>query len=122
MAADITHVALMARARRLEQAAIADDLDAVHAELCGLRNALVDHLHAEADSLEGLGTAVAEVISAGQHRLLSTVDELLNRVGDGDGADCACVQRSLEVTRALARQARLETAVLRDHAQRRPGR
>ena len=119
MAADNTHLGLMARANRLEQAAMADDRDAVHAELCGLRNALVDHLHAEAGSLSHLGTAVAEVISAGQHRLLSTIDELLNRVDD-DGSDCACVQRSFELTRTLARQARLETAVLRDHERRRP--
>lgn len=119
---DVTsHLDLLDRASALEQAAMADDLDSAHAELCRLRNALVDHLHTESGTLDRLGPAAAEVVRAGQERLLSSINALMDRSASEEPS-CACVPRSLEVTRALARQARLEAQMLLDHQQRRPGR
>ncbi|GEM_PF-2782759 len=102
-----SHLDLLCIATRVRAAAVAGDDDALHSELCGLRNALTEHLRAErldAPTNESVGRIVLE----GQQRLLRLVDGLL--FGPRDGVDdCNCLVRATEVDIALRRQARLES-------------
>lgn len=107
---------LLACATALERAAMHDDMDAVHTELCALRNALVEHLHREDRMVDQLPEATATVVRNGHERLLCEIDELLAH-STQDGQDCACMIRSVQLTRSIAQQARVEGRLLR----RRPG-
>lgn len=121
-AADRSHLDLLDRAAALETAAVREDLRAVHTELCALRNELVAHLHGELSEVEVLGPASRRVVEGGQAELLRTVDDLLAHAADDDveraedEADtCNCVTRSIQLTRAIVRQAKLENSVFETH-------
>jgi hypothetical protein len=109
-----SHVDLGELARGLRRAAVRDDTDSVHGSLCRLRNALVDHLHAEEAAFGRLPVASAAIVLAGQRRLLDLLDELLLEAVD-DEVMCGCLVAAAEVDAALQRQARLEEALLRHH-------
>lgn len=115
----ISHVDLLDHVSALERAALASDVDAVHARLCRLRNALVEHLRSELDALEALNPAAVEVVRSGHARLLSRVDDALLAGSTGEGRACACVPRALNLRRAIARQARLESDLVARHRLRR---
>lgn len=84
------------------------DLDAVHSELCRLRNDLARHLASEDDALAHLSPVARRLVTDGQQRLRALIDELL-AAPSGDGrSDCACLARSDELFMLLLRQARLE--------------
>lgn len=108
-----THRDLLAAARRLQAAALADDDDALHLELCRLRNTFVDHARGEQEELAARGErAVARlrVVESGHRRLLAHIDALLAEVGTEAG-DCPCHRRAVELTRELSRHALVETAL-----------
>lgn len=121
-----SHLALLARARRLadharalQLASDAADVEDLHGELCALRNALVAHVHEEADELRQLSSAVRAAIAEGQRRLLHQVEAIMADAAVG-GASCDCVGRSAHLVGALAAQARVEAGVLARHARRTP--
>lgn len=96
-------------------AAAADDIDALHTELCRLRSALADHIRNEVTDLASLTEPTAEVVARGQRQLLGLADELLEASAPGSphpDHQCRCLQRSAELSHLLTRQARLEAGVL----------
>ena len=101
------HLQLLARARRVSEVAVEGDMDAVHGELCELRNVLVRHLHRERDRLRPASDLHARVTRHGQDRLLTFVERLLADTG-GDDGDCTCLVRAAELRALLVRQIRLE--------------
>lgn len=109
-----SHLELLTVARAVRHAAISDDTDRLHVELCRLRTDLLLHLHAETEALSDLSTAAASVVADGQRRLLGLLDDLLFVSDDGRAEGCCCLVRAAEVEVALRRQARLE-ALVRDH-------
>lgn len=108
---DLTsHLDLIEGARAFRQAALAADLDGVHAELCTLRNALNRHSSGEDDSIVQLSPAARRVAADGQRRLRGLVDALLSSTAGGDPG-CECLARADELFRLLNRQARLENGL-----------
>ena len=101
-----SHLDLLRIARRVRATAVAADDDALHGELCDLRNALTNHLHAENHHLHGATGPIGRITLEGQQRLLRLIDDLL--LGPRTGAECSCVVRAAEVEIALRRQAHLE--------------
>lgn len=89
-----------------------DDLEGIHARLCSLRNDLIVHMRAEEDDLELLSAGGAIVVRRGQKRLVQAIDDLLTRTGEGGIDSCTCLSESVTLTRALARQARVEADLL----------
>jgi len=105
-----SHFNLLRIARSVRAAAAVADDDALHSELCRLRTALMDHVHAEREQWSGDTDPVARIVEDGQHRLLRLVDDLLFGPRD-DAEECSCLVRAAEVEAALRRQARLEMLV-----------
>lgn len=107
----ISHLDLIEGARSLRRAAMGADVDAVHGELCELRNDLARHLSSESDSIAQLSPVARRLVTKGTKRLRSLIDELLAATGGDADADCACLARSDELFVELMRQARLENDV-----------
>lgn len=91
-----------------------NDVDALHAALCSLRNGLVSHMRAERRSFDPLSPVVVVVVLAGHQRLLARIDELLSHAETGTSG-CGCMTASVRITRDLVRQARLEADLLGEH-------
>lgn len=116
----VSHVDLLARAREMQLSAVRGDADSLHVQLCGLRNALTEHLREESDEIDRLSVVAAEAVRSGQRRLLGQVDDLL--IGSPhDVACCACVDGASHVMQLLYRQARLEATLLVEYHARHPG-
>lgn len=107
MTTPTSHFDLLGVARAVQQAAVEEDLDALHVELSRLRNTLIEHLQAEAGALTRLPDATRQILRHGQRRLLRLLDELLFATAAED-RDCSCLVRAAELRSALAHQARLE--------------
>ncbi len=107
MSSDISHVDLLKLARALQSVTLGRDLDAVHTELCSLRNALVRHIRDEEGLARQLVPAVAAAVRRGQQELLRDVDAILAHA-EGVAAECRCVSEASHLTKAIARQAILE--------------
>ncbi len=98
-------LALIDAARAVQRAATHDDVDALHDEVCRLRNALVEHVaHC---GLEEGGDVHHRLARHGQQRLLHFIDELLSTTHDGADT-CTCLVRGAELRSLLIRQLRLE--------------
>lgn len=108
--AQTSHLDLLRMTRAVQRAAVEDDLDMLHLELCHLRNALVEHLHGEHDAHARRSSMVERVVAQGQHNLLRLVGDLVFTTAE-HGADCTCLVRIAELHGALTRQARLEARV-----------
>ena len=108
-----SHPELLAVARAVRRAAVSDDTDRLHLELCRLRSALLVHVHAEREELSTLPAAEGAVVAEGQRRLLGLLDDLLYVGDDGRAEGCTCLVRAAEVEVELRRQAMLETLVRR---------
>lgn len=109
----VTHLDLLDAARALERAALRNDLDAVHRELCQLRNALARHVVAERQELQGLSPVSRRVALQGQERLRTLIDDVIAGTPTGT-SECSCLLQSGEIVRRLTRQARLEVGLLTD--------
>lgn len=107
---DVSHLDLLRRGIALELAATSGDLDAVHTELCALRNALVAHVHQEEPATDQLSPLLKEVVHRGQRRILRSIDDLLGHA-HAHSDECRCVARSIRVREAIARQATLENRI-----------
>jgi hypothetical protein len=114
---EVSHIELLDRATAIEHAALRADADAVRAELRALRVALVGHLRAEEHCFDRLTPFTAELVRAGQQRLLAMTDDLLTQPRDSASSG-ACLVRSVELVRAIASQARLEGRLLFHHEPR----
>ncbi len=108
MSGNVSHVDLMRFARALQTVTLGRDLDAVHSELCSLRNALVQHIRDEERHLREVSPAVADAVRRGQKDLLRDIDAVLDH-SDGADDECRCVSKATHLTRSIARQARLES-------------
>ena len=109
----VTHLDLLDGALALERAALDKDLEAVHRELCQLRNDLAGHVASEAPKLESLAPVSRRVVLDGQERLRMLIDDVI--AGSPAGAsECSCLARAGDILRSLARQARLEVGLLTD--------
>ena len=116
MDSSLSHLDLLETARMLERAAIGADVPTLHRELCRLRNELTDHLADEASELERLASVPRRVVVIGQQRLRALIDDLLADSTTGPQGQCACLSRTADIVRALARQARLENDLLSERA------
>ncbi len=105
-----THIELLTISRDVRRAAIESDVDQLHLALCRLRNALVTHVRAESPEVAALHAVSRDVVIAGQRRLVRLIDDLLS-VADTGEAGCPCMRRSVELTKLLVRQARLESGL-----------
>ena len=111
------HVELLRAARSVQQASIDGDVEAVHAQLCELRNALVAHLrHEQRQHRGGPGSDLrARLTRHGQERLLRFVDQVLAEAADEDDGGCTCLVRAAELRAMLLRQVRLESGNANTH-------
>lgn len=102
-----SHLALIALASDVHDAARAANVDRVHTTLCQLQNELLAHVHAERQHMAQLAQPARTVLIDGQTHLLRRIDRLLfEGVETADG--CSCIGDALDLARHLARQARLE--------------
>ena len=108
MSSNVSHVDLLRFAGALQAVTLGRDLDAVHSELCSLRNALVHHIRDEERHLRGVSPAVADAVRRGQRNLLREIDAVLAHADEFDD-DCRCVSKATHLTRSIARQATLES-------------
>ncbi|MFP5321018.1 MAG: hypothetical protein ACLGIC_04140 [Acidimicrobiia bacterium] len=95
----------------MQRAANDGDIDALHDEVCRLRNTLVERTHI----LASTGSAPDlqdRLIRHGHERLLRFLDEILSNTHDGAGS-CTCLVRGAELRSLLVRQLRLEANVAR---------
>ena len=113
MDGSLTHLDLLDGARALEQAALGNDLDAVHRELCRLRNDLACHVVSEGPKLQALSPVSRRVVLQGQERLRKLIDEVIAGTPIG-ASECSCLVRAGDIVRSLTRQARLEVGLLTD--------
>jgi hypothetical protein len=90
-------------ARTIQQAAVEEDLDMLHRELCRLRNALIEHLHGNHDPQVPMAE---RTVTQGEHDLLHLVGDLLFTTAE-HGSGCTCLGRVADLHGALARQARV---------------
>lgn len=102
---------LLDAARAVQRAATEGDIDALHSEVCRLRNALVEHV-AGCD-LGDDGGVQRRVARHGQQRLLHFIDELLSTTHEG-AETCTCLVRGVELRSMLIRQLRLEAVASGD--------
>jgi hypothetical protein len=109
----VTHLDLLDGARALERAAVGRDLDAVHQELCRLRNDLARHVASEGPELQGLSLVSRRVVLDGQERLRVLIDDVIAGASSG-ATECSCLARAGDIVRSLTRQARLEVGLLTD--------
>lgn len=102
----VSHVGLMALAREVQAATVADDLVALRAAVHRLSRRLRRHVEGERAGHDHLAPALRAVVFGGQDRLLRLVDGM-------SGGDChgVCLARGAELVAALRRQASLEVAV-----------
>jgi len=107
-AIDEEHAELLRRSRSVQRAAVEGDADAVHDQLCELRNLLFRHLHDEQARTPASPELHARIVRHGQERLLSFTERLLT--GE-DEEGCTCLLRAAELRALLVRQIRLETRV-----------
>lgn len=107
MSSNVSHVDLLRLARALQSVTLGTDLDAVHTELCSLRNALVRHIRDEEGRAREPSHAVAATVRSGQQDLLREIDAILAHT-DGADDECRCVSKAAHLTKAIARQATLE--------------
>lgn len=107
MNSNVSHVDLLRLARALRSVTLGSDLDAIHTELCSLRNALVRHIRDEEGQARELSPVVAAAVRRGQQDLLSDIDAILAHA-DGADDECRCVSKASHLTKAIARQATLE--------------
>lgn len=95
---------LIEAVRAVQRTATDGDVDALHGEVCRLRNALVEH--AARAGLDG-DDVHHRLARHGQHRLLHFIDEMLSTTHDGFET-CTCLVRAAELRSMLIRQLRLE--------------
>lgn len=105
---NVSHVDLLRFARVLQTVTLGRDVDAVHSELCSLRNALVRHIRDEEQQLRGVAPAVADAVRRGQKNLLREIDAVLAHADEADD-ECRCVSKATHLTKSIARQASLES-------------
>jgi hypothetical protein len=113
----VTHLDLLDGARALERAALSDDLDAVHQQLCRLRNDLARHVLSEGPELDDLSPVSRRVVLDGQERLRVLIDDVIGGTR-ADAPECVCLARAGDIVRSLTRQARLEVGLLTDQHSR----
>lgn len=106
-----SHLDLLALARSIQAAAVADDLDGLARTVRRLQAGLHRHVACERQGQDHLPAPLRAVVFGGQDRLLRLVDAI-GVEADGD-AKCACVRHGAELVVALRRQAALEAAALR---------
>jgi hypothetical protein len=104
-------LALLDAARAVQRAATAGDIDALHDQVCRLRNALVEHAQS-ARRDEVAGDVQHRLARHGQERLMRFLDDVLSTTHEVTGA-CTCLVRSAELRSLLVRQLRLEASVTR---------
>lgn len=105
-----SHVDLLALARSVQAAAVADDLDELARAVQRLRSGLHRHVACERRGQGHLPAPLRAVVFGGQDRLLRLVDAI-GVEAEGD-PECACVRHGAELVVALRRQAALEAAAL----------
>jgi hypothetical protein len=106
----MSHHELLALARSIQAAAIADDLVELSRSVQRLRRGLRHHVEVERAQQDNLAAPLRAVVFGGQDRLLRLVDAIWHDA-DGD-RECACVRRGAELVVALTRQSTLEAAAL----------
>jgi hypothetical protein len=106
----MSHDELLALARSIQAAAIADDLAELSRSVQRLRRGLRHHIEVERAQQDNLASPLRAVVFGGQDRLLRLVDAI-SHDADGD-REYACVRRGAELVVALSRQATLEAAAL----------
>jgi hypothetical protein len=106
----MSHDELLALARSIQAAAIADDLVEMSRSVQRLRRGLRHHVEVERARAGNLASPLRAVVFGGQDRLLRLVDAI-SHDAEGD-RECACVRRGAELVVALTRQATLEAAAL----------
>lgn len=111
VAGGYAHGDLLALARTIQSAALAEDGEALAAAVQVLRDGLQRHVASERGDQDHLPAALRAVVFGGQDRLLRLVDRIAADVATS-GA-CACVRYGAELVVALRRQAALESAALR---------
>lgn len=107
-AREITHDDLLALARALQAAAIADDAAQLAVAVSSLQAGLRRHLASEQADRDHLPPALRAVVLGGQDRLLRIVDTISGHAELDH--ECACVRLGAELVVALQRQAALEAA------------
>lgn len=100
-----SRIELLRAVRTVQQAAVADDVEALHDELCRLRNALVEHI-GDAPA-GGASEAQLRLIRHGRRRLLRFIDDLLSTTHEA-AESCTCLVRGAELRSLLLRQLQLE--------------
>ena len=102
-----SHLGLIALASEIHDAARAENVEQVHTFLCRLQNELLAHVHAERQHMAQLTSPARTLLIDGQTQLLRRIDRLLvESVETDDG--CSCIGDALDLSRHLARQAKLE--------------
>lgn len=101
---EISHVDLLALARDLQAAAVADDERTLARAFARLQDDLCRHVELERDELDALPTPLRNVVAAGQERLF----RLVGAIATQDDHGCARMVHSAELVVALRRQAALE--------------
>lgn len=107
---EVSHVDLLRLARSLHSVSLGTDIDAVHTELCALRNALVRHIRAEEGQFDSFSSPAVAAVRRGHEDLLREIDAILTHA-DGSDYGCRCVLKASHLTKAIARQAALENAL-----------
>lgn len=102
---------LLNAVRAVQHAANDGDIDALHDEVCRLRNTLVERTHVVA-STGSARDLQDRLIRHGHERLLRFLDEILSNTHDGAGS-CTCLVRGAELRSLLVRQLRLEAKAAR---------
>lgn len=98
---------LLRAARAVQRSAVSEDLNALHDEMCRLRNAL---LAPEPGGSDGAATDVQRrLIRHGRRRLVRFIDEVLATTR-GSAEECTCLVRGAELRSLVVRQIRLEAA------------
>lgn len=114
----VSHLDLLAAARHVQRIAAGGDADALHEEVCRLRNALVAHVHDERAGDPRPDDHTHRLARHGQQRLLRFVDELLCSTSSDALDDCSCLVRAVELRALLLRQVKLENRVMSRSARR----
>lgn len=107
----ISHLELLTAARAVQRIAVTGDADALHAEVCRLRNALATHVHDERATGGDSADIEHRLTRHGQQRLLRFIDEMLSSTSGDNGDDCTCLVRVAELRALLLRQVKLENQI-----------